>query len=423
MISFTVVTLFPDIFGSPLRHGILKRAQEKGLLSVRPVNLRDYAEDKHKTTDDYPYGGGQGMILKVEPVVAALEDIAKKADRPRVILLSPRGRRFDQAEAARLAQEREVVLICGRYEGVDERVRSFIDDELSVGDFMLSGGEIAALVVIDAVARLIPGALGNPKSSAEESFADGLLEFPQYTRPKLFRGDQVPEVLLSGDHQRIAEWRRTMSLKITGERRPDLVEKANLSSEERKVAAATDAAVYLSLLHYPVYNKNRQVVTTAITNMDIHDIARSARTYGVRGFYIVTPVKTLQRLALKIMHHWEIGYGSTYNETRKEALSVVRLQEDLDTVVVDIERECGARPVLVATSARGGPGRASFAAMKAMLKRGPGPFLFLLGTGWGLTEAIMERSDCVLEPIAGGRDYNHLSVRSATAILLDRLFG
>ena len=422
MLNFIVITLFPEMFASPLGHSILKKAQEKGLISVRLVDPRDYTTDHHRTTDDSPYGGGQGMVMKPEPLVAAIEDARKRLDRPRVILLTPQGKMFDQAEARRLAGQRELVLISGRYEGIDERVKNFVDEELSIGDVTLSGGELPAMVIIDSVGRLIPGVLGNVKSPEEESFADGLLEYPQYTRPEEFRGMKVPEVLLSGDHERIKSWRREMSLKTTRERRPDLYRKAQLTPEERRLCGPTPS-LYIAILHYPVYDKNGLVVTTSITNMDIHDIARSARTYGARKFYVIHPVKALQKLAHKIITHWSEGYGSRYNETRKEALSLVRLKETLDDAIMDVERECGSQPRVVATSARTGPGgkRSSFAEVREMLSKDTGPFLLLLGTGWGLTEAVLARADTILAPIEGGTDYNHLSVRSAAAIILDRL--
>ena len=423
MLNFTVITIFPEMFPSPLGHSILKKAQEKGLISVRTVDLRDYATDRHRTTDDSPYGGGQGMVMKPEPLVAAIEDARKTLANPRVVLLAPQGRLFTQEQAARLAQEKELVLICGRYEGIDERVKGFVDEELSIGDYTLSGGEPAAMVVIDAVTRLIPGVLGNVKSSQEESFADGLLEYPHYTRPEEFRGMTVPEVLLSGDHDKVRNWRRQMSLTLTRMRRPDLFHKAPLAPEERGSLAAGASRLCMALLHYPVYDKNGQVVTTAVTNMDIHDIARSARTYGVPRFYVVTPVKALQKLALKILSHWEQGYGSEYNQTRKEALAVVRLKDTLDDVMLDVEREYGSKPKLVVTSARPGGKRTSFLELRDMLIKSDQPFLLLLGTGWGLTDTILAQSDYLLEPIDGGTDYNHLAVRSAAAIFLDRLLG
>jgi tRNA (guanine37-N1)-methyltransferase len=423
MATFTIVTLFPAMFESPLNHSILKKAQEKGLLSIRLVDPRNYTKDRHRMTDDYPYGGAQGMVMKPEPLVIAIEDIKAKLARSKVILLSPQGRVFNQALAVELANEEEVVLVCGRYEGVDERVKAFIDDEISIGDYTISGGEPAATVIIDAVARLIPGVLGNEKSASEESFSDGLLEYPQYTRPEDFRGAKVPEILLSGDHERIRQWRRRMSVQLTGKRRPDLIGRVNLSHEEKELICKQRAPAYVALLHHPVYDKNRQIVTTAVTNMDIHDIARSGRTYGIKGFYVVTPVKALQKLALKIIDHWERGYGSQYNTTRKEALALVRVKDTLDDVLIHVEQECGEKPRIIVTSARPGGERTSFAQVKDMLINTTHPFLILLGTGWGLTETIISQSDYVLEAIEGCTDYNHLSVRSAAAIILDRLLG
>src|ERR1051325_6908987 len=223
MLKFTVITIFPGMFESPLGHSILKKAQEKNLVSVRLVDVRDYTTDRHRMTDDYPYGGGQGMVMKPEPIVAAIENLRIQTPNTRVILLTPQGRVFNQNHAKRLAAEENLLLVCGRYEGVDERVKAFVDEELSIGDYTLSGGEPAAMVIIDAVSRLIPGVLGNENSPEEESFVAGLLEYPQYTRPEEFRRMRVPPVLLSGDHERIRQWRREMSLKLTRERRPDLL--------------------------------------------------------------------------------------------------------------------------------------------------------------------------------------------------------
>lgn len=424
MLTFTVITIFPQMFASTLGHSILKRAQEKNLLKITLVDLRDYTTDKHKMTDDYPYGGGQGMVMKPEPLVAAIEDARARNPQARVVLLAPQGRVFKQSVAQRMASESEIVLLCGRYEGVDERVKAFIDEEISVGDYTLSGGEPAANIVIDAVARLIPGVLGNENSAADESFSDGLLEYPQYTRPEEFRGLKVPDVLLSGDHQRVKEWRQEKSLEITRQRRPDMMAGAELARPARTAKGRRQAPVYLALLHYPVYDKNHQVVTTAVTNMDIHDICRAGKTYGVQGFYLVTPVKPLQKLALKIIDHWELGYGSQYNVTRKDALALARISDNLDDTIIDIDKETGQKPLIVVTSARDtGTPRTSYVALQEMLQTRTQPFLVIFGTGWGLTETIISQADYVLEAVEGGTDYNHLSVRSAAAIILDRLLG
>jgi tRNA (guanine37-N1)-methyltransferase len=231
---FHILTLFPEAFTSVLSTSMLQKGQERGALAFELIDIRDFTTDKHHVTDDAPYGGGQGMVMKPEPIVAALESIA---DQPWRILLTPRGRVFTQQRAVELAALPSLVLLCGRYEGVDERVRAFVDEEISIGDYVLSGGEVGALVVIDAVSRLVPGVLGCEDSAAEESFTGGLLEFPQYTRPPAFRGVGVPEILLSGDHEEIARWRRRESLRRTFEIRPDLLDKAELSEDDRAFLA------------------------------------------------------------------------------------------------------------------------------------------------------------------------------------------
>jgi tRNA (guanine37-N1)-methyltransferase len=243
MMHFHIVTLFPELFSSVLTTTMLRKGQERGALRFALYNVRDYASDKHRVTDDTPYGGGPGMVMKAEPLVAAIEATGTRGERPRRVLLSPRGTPFTQAYAHTLAQLEHVTLICGRYEGVDERVRDFVDEELSVGDYVLSGGEIAALVVIDAVARLVPGVLGCSESAQQESFSEHLLEGPQYTRPLAFRGMSVPDVLLSGDHPAIARWRRQEALRRTLLSRPDLLERAALSDEDRAFLRAQGAEI------------------------------------------------------------------------------------------------------------------------------------------------------------------------------------
>ncbi len=230
---FYVVTIFPEVFKA-VDFSILKLAQERGLLEVVPVNPRDFTPDRHRTVDDEPYGGGAGMVMKPEPLVAAVEEIRSRDPGTQVYLLSPRGETFTQSMALELARKPSVAFICGRYEGVDERVRTFVDGEVSIGDFVMAGGELAAMVIIETVARLVPGVLGSRESLEEESFAGYLLEYPQYTRPPIFRGLEAPEVLRSGNHQEIARWRRYQQIKVTWQRRPDLLARADLSPRDRE---------------------------------------------------------------------------------------------------------------------------------------------------------------------------------------------
>jgi len=226
---FDILTLFPDMFQGPFTESILKRAQERGLLSIALHNIRDVTTDKHHVVDDYPYGGGAGMVMKAEPIFSAVEAVNQGGP---IILLTPQGRLFNQQIARELAQEPRVTLICGHYEGIDERVlEHLVTDELSIGDYVLTGGELAAMIVVDATSRLVPGVLGGDESTLEESHSGNLLEYPHYTRPPEFRGWKVPDVLLSGNHAEIAKWRRKESLRRTRERRPDLFAKLDLSSK------------------------------------------------------------------------------------------------------------------------------------------------------------------------------------------------
>ncbi|MDG5788213.1 tRNA (guanosine(37)-N1)-methyltransferase TrmD [Evansella sp. AB-P1] len=236
--KISVLTLFPEMFSGVFQSSILKQAQNKGIVEYDVVNFRDYTKDKHNRVDDYPYGGGGGMVLTPQPVFDAVKatklgEESKKSSR--VILLCPQGGRFDQKKAEELAKEDHLILICGHYEGYDERIREYlVTDEISIGDFVLTGGEIGAMVIADSVTRLLPGALGNDTSAITDSYSTGLLEYPHYTRPSKFLEYEVPEVLLSGHHQRIEKWRREQSLKRTFERRPDLLNQLQLSKEDEQ---------------------------------------------------------------------------------------------------------------------------------------------------------------------------------------------
>jgi tRNA (guanine37-N1)-methyltransferase len=236
MMKFDILTLFPKMFSSPFQESILGKANEKGLIQIRTINIRDFTLDKHQVVDDTPYGGGQGMVMKGEPIARAIEWVKSQNPSVWTIFLTPQGKPFNQKIAQELSCRSHLILLCGRYEGIDERVRKlFADEEISIGDYVLTGGELAAMVLMDAVSRLLPGVLGSDRSAEEDSFFQSLLEYPQYTRPSNFRGMDVPEVLLSGNHAAISRWRRTEALRRTWMRRPDLLEKARLSNEDKEL--------------------------------------------------------------------------------------------------------------------------------------------------------------------------------------------
>jgi tRNA (guanine37-N1)-methyltransferase len=381
--------------------------------------------------DDAPYGGGHGMVMMPGPVLEALES-RESAGRVHRILLSPQGAPFDQATARRLATYPAIALVCGRYEGIDERVVEAVDEQLSLGDFVMTGGEVAAMAVIEATARLLPGVLGNLDSTFDESHASGLLEYPQYTRPPEFRGRAVPEVLVSGDHAAIGRYRRKESLRRTRAQRPDLFAAHAPDALDRKLLAELDAErgappqapIYIGLVHYPVKDREGQIVTTAVTNLDVHDLARSSRSYGLAGYYVITPIEAQRELVTKILEHWTEGSGKKRVPERAVALSLCTPIESIDAVVAAIEARHQEKPIVAVTAAKLPPHLTpqSLPEVKARIRAETRPFLILFGTGHGLAQEVLDRAELALPPIRPGV-YNHLSVRAAGAITLDRLFG
>ncbi len=403
--NIDVLTIFPDLLKSPLEETIIKRAIKKGKVNIGLHDIRNYSEDKHNRVDDYPYGGGPGMVMKPGPIVRCAEDVDKNHYK---ILLTPKGKKLNQSIVDGLAKKQNLMIICGRYEGVDKRVEEMVvDEKISIGDYILSGGEIPSLVLIDAIVRLLPGVLGNNDSTKNESFIDGTLEYPQYTRPRSFRNKNVPEVLLSGNHEKIREWREEQSQKATLNKRPDLI-KNNIN---------------VALVHYPVYNKEGDVVSSSITPIDLHDISRTCKTYNVNKFYVVSPLPKQNSIVQEMLDYWENGYGEKYNKNRKEALSLIRIVENLEGLVKRIENLEGKTPEIWATSAKFEEGYICMEEARKNIEEEPeNPVLILFGTGWGLTEKVLNRADVKLEPIKiKSSNYNHLSVRSAAAIILDRL--
>ena len=233
--KFDILTLFPGFFEGPLSESILRLAREKGLIEIRVFDIRDYTTDRHRVVDDYPYGGGGGMVMKPEPLAAAIKSLRSEPPKPHVIFPTPQGKPYNQALAGELAERERLVFLCGHYEGIDERIRGhYIDEEISIGDYVLTGGEAPALIILDSVARMIPGVLGNETSYQNDSFYQGLLDFPHYTRPEVFEGEKAPDVLLSGHHKKIEEWRRREALARTLRVRPDLLQAALLSDQDKK---------------------------------------------------------------------------------------------------------------------------------------------------------------------------------------------
>jgi tRNA (guanine37-N1)-methyltransferase len=427
---FEVITLFPELFETFASKGLVGKANEAGVIRLRCTNPRDFAQNKHKSVDDAPYGGGNGMVMMPGPVIEAVESV-ESAGRVHRILLSPQGKPFDQATAQRLSALPAIALVCGRYEGIDERVSEEMDEELSLGDFVMTGGEVAAMAIVEATARLLPGVLGNLASTEDESHAAGALEYPQYTRPPEFRGRVVPDVLLSGNHAGVARYRRKEALRRTRARRPDLFAALSLSAEDRTLLGELDTEaggrrmpVYIGLVHYPVKDRFGNVVTTAVTNLDVHDLSRSSRTYGITGYFVITPIEAQRQLVHKILEHWVEGSGKQRVPERGRALSVCTPTPSIDDAAAAIEAAHGCAPRIAITAARlpGGIRPTSVHETRAQIRASDRPWLILFGTGHGLSESVLSRAEVALPPIRPGT-YNHLSVRAACAILLDRLFG
>lgn len=428
--KFDIVTIFPGFFDSVFSFGVISRAAENGALEINVHDLRSYSGEKHGKTDDTPYGGGSGMLMTPEPIGNAVGRIREEGLRSAVILTTPKGEEFDDRKARELSGFEQLIIICGRYEGVDDRVGELhVDMKISTGKYINSGGEYACSLIVDAVSRYLPGVLGNAESLASESLTNGLLEYPQYTKPRTYGGKKVPDVLLSGDHGKIRKWRRRESIKSTFIQNPACLDDARLSGEEDaflkelKTGASPDFRVYIALVHYPAYNSRLEVVPTAFKSMDAHDISRDATTYGVRKFYLVNPVEEQRRLAGRLVDHWVEGEGKNFNETKSKAFGIISIMSTIEEAVGQIEEIEGKKPKIVATDARFSDDMTGYRALREKIFENTEPFLILFGTGWGLTLETVKAADYVLKPISGYTGFNHLSVRSAAAIVLDRLLS
>jgi len=433
---FTILTLFPEFFSGPLNCAQIARAREAGLVDFDLVNPRDFSTSRHQHVDDRPYGGGPGMVMSPEPLAAALKSVAQPSRR---IVLAPSGRPLTQALARELAKESALTLVCGRYEGIDERLlESEGLEPICVGEAVLNGGEAAALCLIEAVARLLPGFMGKEESGDDESFSAGLLEYPHYTRPEVYQGREVPETLRGGSHEKINRWRREASLKRTLARRPDMLEEAPLDGLDLNFLrglerpAALGRSLFLCLLHHPVLDKAGKTSTVSLTNLDIHDMCRVSRTYELGGVLLATPLDDQRELGQRLLDHWTDGAGGRANPDRAQALRLGRMVAGLDEALDWVASQTGLAPKIVATSARAGyrPARGRKERLIAFTPpctvRGwlkETPVLLVLGTGHGLAPEVLTRADAIVSPVRGFSAYNHLPVRAAAAILVDRLLG
>lgn len=417
--GIAIVTAFPDLVRSYITTSVIGRAVESGKLDVSVVDIRDYAVNEYGQIDDYSFGSG-GMVMMLQPLEQALDAIADKSGR-HVVYPSPQGVALTQALAEdlhRVSRTKRLVIVCGHYEGVDERfVERNVDLEVSMGDFVLTGGELPALAITDAVSRLERGVVGREQAVEEDSFFSGMLDHPHYTRPAVWDGAEVPKVLLGGDHSEIMSFRRSEAVKRTLSRRPDIIAGAGIMPYIKK-------GVYLMQLHYPVLDKNGNRSTTAITGMDLHDIARACRTYGVKKYIIVTPLAPQREMIKKIAAHWLTGYGAAFNPDRCEAMRTIKTFGTVERALEWVEEREKSVPFTIATTAKPCERGQHWTSLKRELLQIDAPPVFVFGTGSGLHGDIIDSSSAVMTPIYGGIDsYNHLSVRSAATVVLDRFFG
>jgi len=415
--KITVLTAFPDAIKNYLGMSVLGRAVASGKLDVEVADLRAFAQGSYRQIDDCSFGGG-GMVLMPEPIARAIESLSGEGTKPFVVCPSPQGARLCQELVEDLFGRERLLILCGHYEGVDERVaEKYVDLEISLGDFVLTGGELPALAIIDAVSRLIPGVVGRISAVKEDSFYSGMLDTPHYTRPAVWRGIGVPEVLLSGNAKAVEKWRRNEAAKRTVERRPDLLSRAG-------IIPWLDKGAYVMEVHHPVLDKDGEKSTTAITGMDLHDIARACRTYGIKKYLLVTPLAQQRAIAKRIASHWTEGWGALHNPDRSEAFKTLKIFASVQKALAWTAEREKTEPYKIATTAKARAGARHWLSVKReILERRAAP-VFIFGTGWGLHGDIMQMADAVMSPIEGGADgWNHLSVRSAVSITLDRFFG
>jgi tRNA (guanine37-N1)-methyltransferase len=419
IVKISIVTAFPDLVRGCVSSSVLGRGIEAGKLDVAVIDLRDYGIGSRRQVDDYSFGGG-GMVLMPGPLEAAIDAIADRNDRF-VAVPSPQGTPLCQEtveDLYRAARLKRLIIVCGHYEGLDERFMARnADAEFSIGDFVITGGELPAVILTDAVARLVSGVVGRDEAVRDDSFFSGMLDHPHYTRPAEFGGDKAPDALLGGDHEAIRAFRLDESARRTIARRPDVIARAGIMPWMKR-------GVYVIEAHYPVLDKNGAKCATSITGLDVHDIARACRTYGIKKYIIVTPIAEQRAMVKKIAEHWTEGYGTEFNPDRSEAMKLIKTCPSIESALSWIEGREHAASFTVATTAKMRYDASHWTSIKRRMLELCLPIAFLFGTGSGLHDEAVSNASAVMAPISGGVDgYNHLSVRSAAGIVLDRFFG
>ncbi|HSC25447.1 MAG TPA: RNA methyltransferase [Candidatus Babeliales bacterium] len=427
--NISILTVFDQLYAPFVHTSLVGRAQEKEIVHIHVQSFFSYVEPKERI-DAPTFGPGAGMLIRPTVVQKAIEDKEARYGKAFKIFFSPRGEKIDQRMFEHIAAQGQkcghIMIIPARYEGMDARVEEeYADLVLSVGDFVIMGGDVPAMLLLEGVLRLIPGVVGKEESVRRESFNGPFVDFPSYTEPVEWKDKRVPDVIRSGNHGAIEEWRNDHAVQKTVRDHFAWLRSQKLTLGDRQLAYCYIPHHYVALMHSDVLiGDERKPGVTSVTSIDIHDIARSSKTYGVKEFFIVTPLLDQQKIVNTMLDFWKKGIGFEYNRCRYDAIQLVQIGGSFDEIVKNIEEKEGKKPLIVATSAQvtGLQQVISFGDQKKVWQADR-PILILFGTGQGLSSAIIERSDYVLLPIDGFSDFNHLSVRSAVAIILDRWLG
>ena len=432
--NISILTLFPDLYREFLSTSLIGRAQARKLVNIELTNLFSFCKPNQRI-DSPTFGHSAGMILRPEVVESAIVQQEATHGKALKIFFSPQGEKLDQSQLKKLhnlaSERKHLLLFASRYEGVDARVeQEFADVVLSVGDFVLMGGDLPCMMLLEGLLRYLPGVVGNAESVREDSFSGPFVDYPEYTHPVDWHGRQVPEVIRSGNHQAIANWRKEQAAELTVKRHFGWLRQSNLSEEDKKLAYAHIPPHYAALMHGDILLKDpnspngKRIGTSSVTSFDLHDISRSSLTYGLKNYFIVTPLKDQQQIVNTLLEFWNMPVGMSYNPHRHQAVNRVRVQNNLDEVIAAITAQEGKAPILIATSAREVPHvkRITYYDQSVVWQHDR-PVLFLFGTAKGIAPHVIERCDYLLGPVLGFTDFNHLSVRSAAAVIFDRWLG
>lgn len=427
--NISVLSVFPELYDPFVSTSLLGKAQEKGLIRCTVKSFFDYVAPKERI-DAPSFGHGAGMLIRPDVVERAVSAQIAAHGPCHTVFFSPQGKKLTQPVMRTIAEKSQktghLLLIAGRYEGMDARVEEYYaDDIISLGDFVLMSGDVPAMVLLEGISRLLPGVVGKTESIEKESFTGSFVDYPEYTAPVEWKGLHVPDVIRSGNHKAIHDWRQEQAVHKTVRQHFSWLRSHQATPQEKKLIEPHIPAHYVALLHSDVLvGPERVPGTTSVTSLDIHDIARSCATYGIKGFTIVTPLEDQKKIVETLLHFWQHGPGVTYNRVRHEAVNAVTIAATLAETIECIEKKHGVKPVIIATSARYTAHTSAITFFdQTRVWKEERPVLFIFGTGQGITPECLGLADFLLPPVGGISEFRHLSVRSAVAIILDRWLG